>query len=162
MEEIGSEEIGKLRNLRFRALITPDEGGPNHSIIGIEQYGSVHLPGEADGRDFVSARFRRMECALNRQSAGSPPIVRILLCPSHLRRREGNMLFGTAGQDSPMFVHNQRTGSAGADIDPEKSDISSPAARWRHARLAEVFDHLRRGALQPDCPLGARFRGLPL
>jgi nitrate/nitrite-specific signal transduction histidine kinase len=37
--------------LRFRPLIAPDQRGPNHFILSIEQNRAVHLSGESHTAD---------------------------------------------------------------------------------------------------------------
>jgi|CZKY01.1.fsa_nt_gi hypothetical protein len=125
-ETIRTEEIGKLFHLRPCALITPDDGGPNYFIVGIQQDCPMHLPRESDAGDFISAGPQGVKSASNRQTAGSPPVVRILFRPSRLRRCEGRVLFCAGRDDSPAFINDESTGSAGADIDPEELDTPSP------------------------------------
>jgi hypothetical protein len=81
--------------LRLCALIAPDEGGPNHFIVRIEQYCPMHLSGKADTTDPIFAGSQSVKSAMDRDAAGPPPIARILFGPSRLRRGEGNVLFRT-------------------------------------------------------------------
>jgi hypothetical protein len=127
-ETIGAEETVQLMDLRLGTLIAPDEGGTNHFIAGIQQNCPVHLSGEADAGDFVGAVSRGVESAPNRQTAGSPPIARILFCPARLRRGEGRMLFRTRRDHAPLFIDDESAGSARADVNPEKLDTPSVCA----------------------------------
>lgn len=132
-ETVGAEEIEKLLDLRLCSLITPDDGGPNYFIVGIQQDCPMHLPGEPEAGDFISAGSQGAESASNRQAAGSPPIVRILFRPSQLRRCERGVLFRAGRDHSPVFINDESAGSAGANVDPEELDtpshLSSPAPK---------------------------------
>jgi hypothetical protein len=85
----------------------------------------MHLPRKPDAGDFISAGSRDIESASNRQTAGSPPILRILFRPSQLRRCKRRVLFCAGCDDSPAFINDESAGSAGADIDPEEPDTPS-------------------------------------
>jgi hypothetical protein len=127
-ETIGTEETVQLLDLRLGALITPDEGGTNHFIADIQQNCPVHLSGEADAGDFIGAGSSGVESAPNRQTAGSPPIARILFRPLRLRRGEGRVLLRAPRDDVPVFIDDQSAGSAGAVVNPEKLDTPSVCA----------------------------------
>jgi hypothetical protein len=119
-EMFRTEEIGKSFDLGLGALITPDESGPNYFIASIKQDCAMHLPRESDAGDFISAASEGIESTSNGYSTRLPPILRKLFCPSRLRRCEGRVLLGARGDDSPLFINDESSGSAGADIDPHE------------------------------------------
>src|ERR1700730_7698410 len=67
----------------------------------------------------------------DRQSAGPPPITRILLSPSRLRAGEGRVLLGCGGNNLPCLVHDERPRAPGTDVNAEISDDPSPNLRCR-------------------------------
>jgi hypothetical protein len=85
----------------------------------------MHLPGKADASDFISAGSRGFEGKSNRHLAGSPPIIRRLFRPTQLRRNERRVPRCARCDDSPVFIDDESTGSAGANIDPQKLDTPS-------------------------------------
>jgi hypothetical protein len=67
----------------------------------------------------------------------------------------------TGPEDLAVFIDDESTGPASADVYTEKLDTASVCALRASGVatlgevLAEVFDQLRRGALQPNRPLRA-------
>jgi hypothetical protein len=52
----------------------------------------VHLAGKADGCDIFAAEIRACKCFANGKTGRPPPVLRMLLGPSDLRRGEGLMV----------------------------------------------------------------------
>jgi hypothetical protein len=80
----------------------------------------MHLTGETDAGDCVSSDTCVAQSPLHGQATGSPPILRILLCPPGTRRYEIRVLLGPGCNNSAMLVDDQSPRSAGANIDPKK------------------------------------------
>jgi hypothetical protein len=133
------KEIGKSFDLGLSPLITPDEGGSNYVIASIEQDCAMHLPRESDACNSIGATSGGIESTSNGYPTRPPPILRKLFCPSRLRRCEGHVLLGAGGDDSPVFINDESTGSASANIDSHELDtfsqsaadlLSSPLEMW--------------------------------
>ncbi len=78
-----TEPILDLLALGRRSLVVPENRGANDPFIGVECDEPVHLTREADAGELASRRDlgeRRLGCA--------PPVLRILLGPAGVRRRE--------------------------------------------------------------------------
>jgi hypothetical protein len=133
-ELIRTKKIGKLFDLSLSALIAPDERGPDYFVARIKQDRAMHLPRETNTSNFISLT-RCSESTSNRKPASSPPIARVLLRPSQLRRCKGRVLLRARGDDSPPFIHDESAGSAGANIDTEKLDMppAAPDERIRYS-----------------------------
>jgi hypothetical protein len=134
--------------LWLRPLIAPDDCGPNHLVVFIQQDRPMHLPGKSDAGDRLSASAWIIESAADRLTAGFPPIPGILLGPSQMRGGKRRVVCGSGGNDSSSLVNNQSASPARADIDPEELDISSCMplpGEMREAELAEVLSKFRRG-----------------
>ena len=62
------------------------------------------------------------------------------------------MIFSSGSDNAPVLIHDESAGSASAGIDSEELDTSSQRAAVMVrtglvARLAEIFDQVRRSAL---------------
>ena len=121
-ESVCPEQVPQFLDLGLCSLIAPDQCRSNNLVAIIEQHGAVHLAGESNAGNFVGSSSASGEGALYSQHRGSPPIPRILFCPSHLRAGERNVLLG-AGRDNPaVFIDDECAGAARTNIDPKKSD----------------------------------------
>jgi len=89
----------------------------------------MHLPRKANAGNLVLAGAQVGESAANGNDTRPPPILRILFCPSQLWRGEGGVLLRARGNHPAKFIQDERTSSAGADIDPEECDSSSKKAQ---------------------------------
>ncbi len=88
----GADFVGQLAALFVGPLIAPDNGRTNDCALGVEQNRAVHLPGKTDAGDLIAGNIRSPNGILNGELAGFPPVSRILLGPSGLRRGERDML----------------------------------------------------------------------
>ena len=84
-QALGAEEFVEFPALFFAALVTPDDGTANDLVGGIEQNRTVHLAGEANTGDLIAADTGSLKSPADRDSRGSPPVLRILLRPARLR-----------------------------------------------------------------------------
>jgi hypothetical protein len=78
----------------------------------------MHLAGESNARDRISATAQLAESAPHCLAARPPPIARILFRPSLLRARERSVVAGSGRNYFSAFVDNESSGAAGANIDP--------------------------------------------
>ena len=115
----GAQLLIDLLTLRFGANVAPDQRGANDVISIVEHHSAVHLAGEADARDVITAQARLLERLSNREAAGSPPVLGILLGPADLWGSEGRMLFGGGTHYMSVRVDDERARAAGSDVDAE-------------------------------------------
>jgi hypothetical protein len=113
-------------NLLFAPLIAPDYGGPDNSIIRIQQDRTVHLPGESDARDCVFADASLPQGVAHSRAARIPPVLRILLGPARFGTGKRPVLRGGRGNYLARSVNDDRAGPTGSDIDSKEFDTSLP------------------------------------
>lgn len=121
-EAICSEQVPQFLDLWLCSLIAPDQCRSNNFIALIKQHGAVHLPGKSNAGNFVGSSPAARESAPYSQRSCSPPIPRILFCPSQLRARERNVLLGAGRDNKAVFIDDERASAARTNIDPKKSD----------------------------------------
>ena len=95
------------------ALVVPEDRRPQHLLVGVERDEPVHLPRQADAGDLV--RAQRLERLLRRR----PPLLRVLLGPARLRRREAVLDLG-APDDLAVLGDGERLQPGGADVEPDR------------------------------------------
>ena len=130
----------------FGALIAPDDRGPQRLVVCVEQHGPVHLAGKADARDRVGTDAAVVHDAADRELAGAPPVVGILLGPGRTRRGE-RLMVGRCRRDDPAIVVDEhRARTARADVDAEDGHVSAVglvvrdvAERTRHLESLAVL-----------------------
>jgi hypothetical protein len=76
----------------------------------------VHLAGEADAGDFFAAKVRCRKRLPNSNAGGTPPVLRVLLGPADLRRRERLMFFRGGGDNTTAAIQDDGAGSSGANV----------------------------------------------
>jgi hypothetical protein len=124
-QPIHAEQFRQLSNLSFRPLIAPDDGGSHDLVARIEQDGTVHLSRESDAVNSGSAGAEFFQRPRHGMPAGSPPIPRILFCPSQLRRLKRLMVCGSGRNHRSPLVNDESARPAGADIDAEAVNVFS-------------------------------------
>jgi hypothetical protein len=124
-ETICPEQVPQFLHLGLCPLIAPDQRWSNNLIAFIEQHGTVHLAGESNAGNFVGSSPAGGEGAPHSQRTGSPPIPRILLCPSQLQASERNVLLGAGRDNAAVFIDDECAGAARTNIDPKKVDSPS-------------------------------------
>ena len=161
----GTNELGPadarvdLVALGPRALVVPQDRGPQHVPRGVEQDEAVHLAGEADRGHVVARRTGVGEGLADAGRGARPPLVRVLLGPERLRglEREGR---GGRGHHPALLVDQERLGARRRDVDAEEEALHvngfSSAARegGRAARLVSAFLFWRD--FVPQAPLCGR------
>jgi hypothetical protein len=85
----------------------------------VEHHGAVHLSGETNAGDIIGAEAGFLDRFGNCQTAGSPPVVRMLLGPADLRRGKRGVLLGGGRDDMTLLIDDQRARAAGSNIDAE-------------------------------------------
>jgi len=85
----------------------------------------VHLPGKANAGNLLGAEIRGGNGFANRDAGRAPPIFRLLLCPSDLRRSEGLMFFRGGGDDAALAIDDEGAGSSGTNVDSKYVDKTS-------------------------------------
>ena len=93
------------------ALVVPEDRRPEHRSFGVEHDEPVHLAGEADPG---AARGRRREHGLRRV----PPVLRVLLGPAGLRRRERVPSLG-ARKHVALRARSRRLDAGRADVEAD-------------------------------------------
>src|ERR1019366_399043 len=144
-QELGQRKVGQrriagqldepFRSYFFRqgaalavgAHVAPDQCRAHHPPALIEHYGAVHLSGETQTSNGVPPQSSTLQSAWNGNRASGPPIIRLLLGPSNLRRSKGSVLFRGGGNYTSVLTHNQDTRSAGSYVNPEYVDKFSPS-----------------------------------
>ncbi len=106
-------------DLLLAALIAPDEGGPNHAVVGVEQGQAVHLTGEADAGDGGSRDAGFRQDAADRLEARIGPVLRALLGPKRFFDPNIFVSGGNARGDLSVAVHEQGARAACSDVDSE-------------------------------------------
>jgi hypothetical protein len=76
----------------------------------------VHLAGETSAGDILGPQFRLRQRFADGNSAGPPPVFRILFGPADLRRSKRRMLFGRREDDFPVLINDQSPGAARANV----------------------------------------------
>ena len=111
-----------LGALGGRALVVPEDRRAQHALVGVEHDEPVHLPGEAD-RALRQAREARLR--------GAPPVLRVLLRPAGLRRRERVALVG-GGEHLAVRRDRDRLDAGRADVEPDQclSPAQAPSAAY--------------------------------
>ena len=87
-QRVAAENVFQFAALGLAALVAPDDGLAHDLVRGVEKNRAVHLPGEADTGDVFRAQIGRVQNVTDGKSAGSPPVLRILLSPSGPRAGE--------------------------------------------------------------------------
>jgi hypothetical protein len=81
--ELGETDPGfDLGALLGRTLVVPQDRGAQDAALIVEDDEPVHLAGEADAGHLSAAK------PAERRLRGAPPVLRILLSPARLRRRQ--------------------------------------------------------------------------
>jgi len=124
-ETVCPEKGPQFLHLGLCPLIAPDQRRSNNFVAIIEQYGAVHLARESNAGNFVGSSSAAGESASHSQRRGSPPIARILFCPSQLRAGKRNVLLGAGRDNAAMFIDDKCAGAARTNIDPKKADSPS-------------------------------------
>lgn len=117
----------QLAALVVGAHVAPDQCRAHHPPALIEHHGAVHLSGETQASNVVPLQSGTLQSAWNGSRTSSPPIVRLLLYPTNLRRSKGSVLFRGGGNYTPVLIHNKGTRSAGSYVNPEYVDKLSPS-----------------------------------
>jgi hypothetical protein len=76
----------------------------------------VHLAGKAHASDFFAAEVRGRKRLANSDARGSPPVLRVLLGPADLQRREWLVVFGGRRDDAAAAIDDDGARSSGANI----------------------------------------------
>lgn len=118
-QSLGTDPFRQRAALFFCAHITPDQRWTHNSVLLIEHDGTVHLTRKANASDVITRQIGIGECLSDCNGACSPPVRRILLGPSNLRRRKRNMLLRCRAEYLPLLAQDERSGPAGANIDAE-------------------------------------------
>ncbi len=136
-EEFGSAETGESRvtgevdqpaladalrdpvTLGLGALVAPENGRPEHPVVGVEQHHPVHLSGEAYPHDLGRVHPRSGDRATDGCLGGVPPVLRVLFGPEGVGGGH-RVLGGGRPQDLPFRVNHHRAGAAGPDIDAQE------------------------------------------
>lgn len=83
----------------------------------IEQNRAMHLSGEADAADCLSARAELRKGLSDDESACLPPIARVLLRPADLRRLKRYVFRRSGREYFTPFVNDECARSACTDVD---------------------------------------------
>jgi hypothetical protein len=76
----------------------------------------VHLAGKAHAGNFFAPEVRTRKRLANSDARGSPPVLRVLLGPADLRRREWLVVFGGGRDDAAAAIDDDGAGSSSANI----------------------------------------------
>jgi hypothetical protein len=79
----------------------------------------VHLAGEADATDFSCANIGVGQRLADRDGAGAPPVLGMLLRPADLWRGERCVLFGRGCEQAALFVDDEGPRAASANVNAE-------------------------------------------
>ena len=104
------------------APVVPENRRTQHAGLGIEQRGTVHLAGQADGLDRRrgdALRGCRGQRGLQGLLAGGPPLRRILLAPQALRLRH-RQRYRRAGPHLVGAVQDDDFQARGAQVDADE------------------------------------------
>jgi hypothetical protein len=85
----------------------------------------VHLTGEADAGYFFGAQTGARDGFADGDACSAPPVFRLLLSPSDLRRSERLMLFRGGGDDAALAVDDEGARSSSTNINPQCVDKAS-------------------------------------
>ncbi len=116
-QRVATELILEFAALRLAALVAPDDGTTHDFIVGVEQNRAMHLARESDTGDIVCAQTGRVESLANGRSAGSPPVLGILIGPTGSRAFKRLVLCRTGSDDLAALADDEGTGAAGTHVD---------------------------------------------
>jgi nitroreductase len=105
--------------LLLAAHIAPDESRSHHPIFLVEHDRAVHLARKADASNVSATQPRLRQHLAHGNTCRTPPVARVLLRPSDLRRRKGSMLFGRGRNHSSLLIYDQCPRPAGAYINTQ-------------------------------------------
>jgi hypothetical protein len=94
-------------------------------VAVIEQHGAVHLTRESNTGNLVGCSPAAGKGAPHSQHRGSPPIPRILFCPSQLWAGKRNVLLGAGRDNAAVFIDDECAGATRTNIDPKKANSPS-------------------------------------
>ena len=122
------------------ALVVPEDRRAQDAVGVVERDEAVHLAGEADARDAVAAELGE------RRLGRAPPVLRVLLGPPGLRRRQRVGLLG-AREHLAVRGDPQRLDAGRADVEADEVGHS----RSRPARA--IASRAIRSSSSPGSPL---------
>ena len=125
-EPVAADRFVEPAAFGFRALIAPDDRGPQHLAISIQEHGAVHLAREADAGDRIGRRAAFRQHRADRLLAGPPPVVGILLGPGGSWRRERGVVPRLGPEQAAVVVEDQGARAARADVDAENRNGAPP------------------------------------
>ena len=152
-----SDPLLDLRALGPRALVVPEDRRPEHCVVGPERDEAVHLAREAERIAVLPAELRQ------RRAARLPPVLRVLLGPARLRRRE-RVLALDAGEHLSGRRDRDRLDAGRADVQPGQPRLAQSVDGFaRVGRAVERLDHarLRERILPPEQRLRLARRSRP-
>ena len=121
LDEAGGADRGGDRvALGAGALIAPEQRGPDHLILRVEQRRTVHLAGKAHRRDGGAVDPGVGQGAADGLARRAPPVRRVLFGPARSRRGEGDVLRRRRPDDAAGGVDHERPGAARPDVDTQK------------------------------------------
>src|SRR5277367_1955223 len=80
----------------------------------------MHLTSKRNAADFPSRSIAARQAFRHRATNGAPPIVRILLSPTRVRRCKGRMRSRSRTHDTPIAIQQHSPCAAGPNINPQK------------------------------------------
>ena len=134
-----------LAALGAGALVVPEDGRPEHALVGVEGDEPVHLAGEADSGDVVDGE--RSEGLLGR----APPVFRVLLGPAGAGHRQWILALGPR-HHLAGGAEGERLEAGGADVEADEGGHRSARPAARSASLASASSSSPGRPLTPTAP----------
>src|SRR5271157_1545529 len=126
-DAVSADLLRQFAALLFCALVAPDQGRTHHLVALIEHDRAVHLTREANAGDLAATEFGLAESFANCHATSPPPVCRMLLCPTDLRRGKRLVPLHGGGNHLATFVDHEGAGPACANVDAEQK-----CCRFRH------------------------------
>ena len=94
VEQGGTEARGQVGAFRGRALVAPEDGGPQGPVRRVKGGEPVHLAGEPHGGNVSGSGRARVPQRTQGAGGGMPPGIGVLLGPTRMRYDQGVLLRG--------------------------------------------------------------------
>ena len=118
-QPVEADALFDLGTLGARSLVVPEDRRPDDAIGAVERNEPVHLAREPDPGDPSPVELRSQHA--EHDLGGVPPVVRILLRPTRVGRRERIAVLGDGG-DRTVRRDGDALHARGADIEPDDDD----------------------------------------
>ncbi len=119
-QTFGADGRSQFVRLLLGPHVAPNQRGPHHLSLLVQENGAVHLSRETDTGDLFRANTTLGQGLPGCKSTGSPPVGGILFGPTDLRGGKGAMLFRRRGNYRSALVDHQRARASGTYVNPKK------------------------------------------